>query len=298
MNRRVFLGCCGGALAGLAAAPFAGAAPAPRLALRKALKLSMVEVEGTLLDRFRLAKAVGFEGIELESPNELPMAEVLAARDATGLPIHGVVDSLHWKKTLGDPDAAVRAEGLEALRQALSDARQYGATTVLLVPAVVNKQIGYAEAYARSSEAIRTALPYAESKGVRIALENVWNSFLLSPLEFAGYIDQFRNPWIGAYFDVGNIINYGWPEQWIHALGARILKVDIKGYSRRLRDAEGPWAGFKTPIGEDDNDWPAVRAALAAVGYSGWVTAEVPGGGEAALREIAERMDRHVLAAG
>lgn len=289
MDRRDFL-------AGtLAAAAWAALPKPPAYAgsgLKKAVKLGMVEGEGTLLEKFTLLKRLGFDGVEMDSPNGFDLQEVLDARDRSGLPIHGVVDSVHWRKTLGDPDAAVRAEGLEGLRAALRDARAYGASTVLLVPAVVNERIAYDDAYTRSQAEIRKALPLAAELGVRIALENVWNQFLLSPLEFARYIDSFESPWIGAYFDIGNVVNFGWPEQWIRILGPRILKLDVKEFSRKKRNDEGLWAGFRVELGEGDVDWPAVRAALAEIGYRGWATAEIPGGPEPRLRDIAERMNR------
>lgn len=263
--------------------------PPPRF--QKAVKLGMVEDEGSLVEKFQLLKRLGFDGVEMDSPNAYDRAEVLAARDAAALPIHGVVDALHWSKPLSDADPAVRDEGVAALRTALEDAHAYGATTVLLVPAVVNREVSYADAWTRSQAAVRTVLPLAERLGVRIAIENVWNGFLLSPLEFARYLDAFESPLVGAYFDVGNVVNFGWPTHWIEALGPRILKLDVKEYSRAKRDVEGPYAGFRVPIGEGDCDWPAVRAALAAVGYSGWATAEVPGGDAAYLADVARRMD-------
>ncbi|MEM7205712.1 MAG: sugar phosphate isomerase/epimerase family protein [Planctomycetota bacterium] len=277
------------AAAGLAAVPLLGtgvaaAAGAPRRRLKKAVKLGMVKVEGSLLDKLKLVKALGYDGVEPGSPNGLDTAELLAARDATGLEIHGVVDSVHWRKPFSHPDEAVRAEGVAALRQAIQDAKDYGASTVLVVPAVVNKTIGYDEAWERSIVEIRKALPDAERAGVKLAFENVWNGFLLSPLEFASYVDAFESPWVGAYFDIGNVIKFGWPEQWIRILGKRILKLDVKGYSHK--------ESFKAAIDEGDCDWAAVREALAAIDYSGWATAEVGGGGEERLRDIAARMDR------
>ena len=291
MDRREFIRMVGAGVAAAHVAPLARARGRDE-PFKKAVKLGMVEVEGSLLDKFRLLKRLGFDGVELSSPNEFDTAEVVQARDEAGLPVHGVVDSVHWRKTLSDPDPEVRAEGRAGLETALRDAQAYGASTVLLVPAVVTKEVAYDEAYRRSREEIAAVLPLAREVGVRIALENVWNHFLLSPLEFAQYIDGFDSPWIGAYFDVGNVVNYGWPEHWIRILGARILKLDVKEYSREKRDAEGPYAGFRVPLGEGDCDWPAVRAALADVGYEGWATAEIPGGDEERLREIAQRMDR------
>jgi len=259
--------------------------------IRKALKFSMVEGDGTILEKFALLKELGFDGVELDSPNQLDQRVVLQARDETGLEIPGVIDSVHWNKPLSDPDPAIRAEGLEGLKVALRDARAYGADTVLLVPAVVDKRTSYDDAYVRSQAEIRRVLPLAEELGVKIAVENVWNHFLLSPLEMARYLDEFESPWIGAYFDVGNVVTYGWPEQWIRILGKRILKLDIKEFSRKKRDEEGLWAGFDVAIGEGDCDWPAVMEALLEIGYSGWGSAEVTGGGPQRLREISERMD-------
>ena len=275
-----------------------GPEPAPVVAasaqgsIKKAVKFGMIEEDISILEKFKLLQSLGFDGVEMDSPSDLDRDEVIAARDETGLPIHGVVDSVHWRKTLSDPDPAVRAEGLDGLKTALDDAHAYGATTALLVPAVVNKDVSYADAYQRSQAEIRKVLPMAQELGVKIAIENVWNMFLLSPLECARYIDEFKSEWIGWYFDVGNIVNYGWPEHWIHTLGSRILKLDIKEYSREKRDNEGPYAGFRVPLGEGDCDWPAVTQALAEIGYEGWATAEIPGGDTARLRDIAARMDR------
>lgn len=295
MDRRIFLRTASAGLAGAALAPHLmharPAASIKAVSIKKAVKLGMVDEPISLVEKFNLLKELGFDGVELSSPNDFDTAEVVAARDESGLPIHGVVDSVHWQKTLGDPDPAVRAEGLEGLQTALQDAHDYGASTVLLVPAVVNAEISYADAYSRSQAEVRKALPMAEDLGVKIAFENVWNKFLLSPLEFARYIDEFESEMVGAYFDVGNIVTYGWPEHWIRTLGDRILKLDIKEYSREKRDEEGPYAGFRVEIGEGDCNWPVVMEALDEIGYSGWATAEVPGGDTERLRDIARRMD-------
>ena len=155
---------------------------------------------------------------------------------------------------------------------------------MLLVPAVVTKTVSYRDAYARSQANIRKILPDAERAGIKIAIEEVWNKFLLSPTEFARYIDEFESPWVGAYFDVGNVVEYGFPQDWIHELGKRILKVHIKEYAKEKR--------FGYPLGEGEIDWPAVRRALLDVGYEGWISAEVPGKGPAELKEIVRRMDQ------
>ena len=300
-TRRDFIRTGSGALAavslgvgvtGSAAMAETEAEPAKKRSIRKAVKLGMVKGDMSLMEKFKLVKEIGFDGIEPDSPNKLDPDEMLAARDATGLVIHGVVDSVHWRDTLSHPDPEVRARGLKGLETALRDAKLYGATTVLLVPAVVNKTVSYADAYERSQAEIRKALPLAEELGVKIAIENVWNSFLLSPLEAARYVDELESPNIGWYFDVGNIVNYGWPEQWVRTLGKRILKLDIKEFSRSKRDKEGLWKGFQVKLLEGDCDWPAVMAALDEIEYDGWATAEVGGGDAARLAEIAQRMDR------
>lgn len=263
--------------------------------ISKALKIGMIGEGETLAEKFQIARDCGFDGVELDSPNELDPFEVLGAKEASGIEIPGVVDSWHWKHTLGDPDPAVREKGRTGLERALRDAETYGASTVLLVPAVVNQRIGYDEAWDRSRAEIAKVLPLATELGVSIAFENVWNSFLLSPLEAARYVDSFESDRVGWYFDVGNIVNYGWPEQWVKILGQRILKLDVKEYSRKRRNDEGLWKGFGVEIGEGDCNWPAVMAALDAIGWEGWAAAEVSGGDRTRLTDIAQRMDRVLL---
>ena len=264
--------------------------------IKKALKIGMIAVDGDLTDKFELARDLGFDGVEMDSPNELSLDDVLAVKEASGLEIPGVVDSAHWRDTLGDPDPEVRARGVAGLETALRDAEAYGATTVLLVPAVVNKKISYLDAYERSQAEIRKVLPLAEELGISIAFENVWNQFLLSPLEAARYVDEFESERVGWFMDIGNIVNYGWPEQWVRILGDRILKLDFKEFSRTKRDQEGLWKGF-CALGEGECDWPDVMRALDEIGYEGWASAEVRGGDRERLLEISEWMDA-ILASG
>ncbi|MSR57291.1 MAG: sugar phosphate isomerase/epimerase [Planctomycetaceae bacterium] len=291
-DRRDFLKSTGAvAAATLAGAAFpALAAPQPEKKFKKALKFSMVDVKGPLVETFKMLKEIGYDGIDMDRPAD--HAEVRQAKAESGLIVHGVVDYVHWKQPLSHGDPAVRAAGLEGLKTALRDSKAYGGTTVLLVVGVVNKEISYADAYKRTQDEIRKALPLAEELQIKIAFENVWNMFLLSPLEFARYIDEFESPWVGAYFDIGNVVNYGWPEQWIRTLGKRIVKLDVKEYSRKLRDEKGPGAGFAAELGEGDCDWPAVLKALDEIGYTGWGTAEVRGGDRTRLQEVSQRMDR------
>ena len=266
LDRRRFLASAAMACAAPALVPSRGEAAGPAR-WRPAYMLGTSK--GDILPDFKALKEAGFEGVELLSPNELDRAEVLRARDETGIVIHGVSGSRHWRDTLSDPDPAVVERGLAAIRQEIDDCKAYGGTTVLVVPAVVTPQVSYGEAWERSQKAIRTLIPLAEQAGVKLAIEEVWNRFLLSPLEFARYIDEFRSPAVGAYFDVGNVVEFGYPQEWIRTLGKRILKIHIKEYAKPKR--------FDYLLGEGKEiDWPAVRQALIDVGYDGWITAEVP----------------------
>lgn len=296
MKRKEFLKITAGVTAGSFVSPglFAGNFDKKnKLGIKKSLKFGMVKEDLSVMDKFKLLKDLGFHGVELDSPNDLDKKEILAARDKTGLEIPGTINSFHWKSPISDPDPKVRAKCVESMKVALRDTKEYGGTTVLLVAGVVNDKVSYDEAYKRSQEEIRKMLPVAEETGVKIAIENVWNNFLISPMEAARYIDEFESDMIGWYFDVGNIIRYGWPEQWIKILGDRVLKVDIKEYSRKKQQEEGIWKGFDVKLNDGDCNWPVVMDALEEINYSGgWGSAEVPGGDRKRLQDISERMDK------
>lgn len=267
MDRRRFLATAALACAGpTLASTTRAAAPAPG---RWRFAYMLGTSKSPILPDFQKLKEAGFEGVELLSPTELDRAEVLAARDATGIVIHGVSGTRHWQDTLSDPDPAVIERGLAAIRQEIDDCKAYGGTTVLVVPAVVTPKVSYSDAWDRSQKAIRTLIPIAERAGIKLAIEEVWNKFLLSPLEFARYIDDFQSPAVGAYFDVGNVVEFGYPQEWIRTLGKRILKIHIKEYAKPKR--------FDYLLGDGKEiNWPEVRQALLDVGYEGWITAEVP----------------------
>jgi hexulose-6-phosphate isomerase len=284
LNRREFLRTTGTALAATSlGASSLSVAAAEKRKLKKAIMIGTVGIKAPVLELFQAIKAAGFDGVEANS--HMKQDEVLKARDETGLEIPSVCCSTHWDKPVSDPDAAVRAAGLEGLKQSLRDAKRYGASSVLFVPAVVKKEVSYADAYRRSQEEIRKALPLAEELGVRIAIENVWNQFLLSPLEAARYVDEFNSPWVGWHFDVGNILKFGFPEQWIRILNKRILKIHLKEYSAKR--------GFDVEFLKGDDDWPAVMKALDEIGYTGWAIAE-QGGADSldGLKKLAGEIDR------
>lgn len=300
-NRRQFLHRVGGAMAIGAASPIVAAAlgetaetaatpaaPAAKLQLYKAVKWGMIEGAPTVLDRFRICQDVGFDGMELISPADFSAKEVREASEATGLPVHGLVDMKHWDVRLSSPDAKVRDEGVAILRQAILDCHAFGGFSVLLVPGRVSgPDETHDHVWNRSIAGIRQVLPLASKLGVRVLIENVWNGFCETPEQYRDYIDAIGSPWVGAYFDIGNVVKFSPSQQWIETLGSRIVKLDVKDWSTKQ--------GFDAKIGEGDVDWPAVRQALNKIGYSGWCTAEVAGGDRQWLAEVAQRMNNVLL---
>ena len=154
---------------------------------------------------------------------------------------------------------------------------------------MVNAHTSYREAWTRSQKQIHKLIPLAEQLKVVIAIEEVWNKFLLSPIEMATYIDEFHSPWVKAWFDVGNVLLYGYPQDWIRTLGTRIVKVHLKDFKRM--DDKYAWVN----LGDGDTDWSEVRKAFAEIGFSGSATVELDGGDEAYLRDVSRRVDRLVL---
>ncbi len=254
--------------------------------------IGMVAEGDTIKDKFAMLREAGFEGVEMDSPTSLKSDDVLKARDATGIKIHGVVDSVHWKYHLNNPDAAVRAEGQKGLQQAIRDAAAWGASSVLLVPAVVNRDMPYDAAYTLAGRDPQGPAAGRGTQGPHRRRERLEQ--LSSALEAARYVDDFKSPWV-CCTDLGNIIHYAWPEQWARILGPRVHKLHIKEFSRKKSNDEGLWKGFDVELGEGDNGWPAIMRALDDIGYSTgdhWATAEVGGGGLARLKDVSAKMDK------
>ncbi|HXK03918.1 MAG TPA: sugar phosphate isomerase/epimerase family protein [Verrucomicrobiae bacterium] len=278
MRRRTFLAA--------AAAPWI-AAGSTRLPIRKAVEFSMLPTTLPVADRFQLARDCGFEAIECPTtPDPSKAEEMLAASKAAKVPIHSVMNAEHWRSPLSSADAAVVEKSLDGMRTSLRNAKLWGADTVLLVPAVVNPETSYAQAWERSQREIRKLIPLAAELQVIIGIEEVWNKFLLSPLEFARYVDEFNSPWIRAYFDIGNVAIQAYPQDWIRTLGKRIVKLHVKDFAFRKRVAEF------TPLLDGEIDWKAVHAALAEIGYQGTATVELPGGDAAYLKEVNSRFEK------
>ncbi len=250
-----------------------------------AVKWDMIEIPGSVTEKFQLCKDLGYSGMELVSPlNGFSLDEVIAARQSTGMPVHGVVDMKHWDARLSAADAETRAQAVGYLRQALKDCHAMGGFSVLLVPGKVNgEHETHDDVWTRSIVGIREVLDTASYLGVRVLIENVWNGFCETPEKFRDYIDEIDSPWVAAYFDVGNVRKFGPSEDWIRTLGKRIVKLDIKDWSAK--------DGF-CKIGDGDVNWSEVRHALDEIQFAGWCTAEVPGGGRDELHDIHERMTK------
>ena len=262
------------------------AATAEAAAERKLLKgviINMLPKNLSDKERFQVAKRCGFEGIEATPLRDLNKAREQAklARGA-GVPIHSVL--FGWWPPFTDTTPSVVQKNLDAMSHALRCAQAMGASAVLLVPTRVTENFRYADAYKRSQDYIRKLIPVAKETGVVIAIENVWNKFLLSPLEFARYIDECESRWVRAYFDVGNVIIYGFSQDWIRTLGKRIVKIHLKDFKRQGYQ----WKNLL----EGDVNWPEVRKALDEINYRGYLTAELGAGTEEKLTDIAQRMDR------
>jgi hexulose-6-phosphate isomerase len=291
MLRRSFLKLAATTAATAALLPRAQAA-APKRKLRKAIMYSTIGMKGSVLEQFRAMKEAGFEGVEpLGGMNR---DEVLAAFKATGLEAASVCCHTHWEKPLSAPDEATRKLGLDGLLHSLRDAQAYGATCVLLVPGVARDGVTYQECFERSIIEIRKAIPVARETGVKIALENVGNNFIMSPEQAVEYLDAVHSEWVGWYFDIGNAGRVGPAERWIQVLGKRIFRIHIKDY--RAKPADPAARGNARPkLLEGDTNWPAVMQALDEAGYTGWATSEQPGNQAADVetaRDLAQRMDR------
>jgi hexulose-6-phosphate isomerase len=237
-------------------------------------------------EAMKLAKDAGFEGIELAlgADGEISMTSsdeellsIKAYAEELGIKIPSLSSGLCWANSLTANDPEERQRAFDMVVRQLYCAKMIGAETILVIPGSVSVEfvpewgvVDYDVVWDRALEQVKKLAPIAEEMGVQIGLENVWNKFLLSPLEMRNFIDAVGSKWVGAYFDTGNVVYSGYPEQWIKILGKRIFKVHFKDYRREA----GALYGFVDLLAGDVN-YPAVTEALASVGYDGWVTAEM-----------------------
>jgi L-ribulose-5-phosphate 3-epimerase len=268
------------------------ASAAERLPIHKAVLFSMLPTSLSIADRFQLARDTGFEQIECGTTDDEHIAEeMLAASKKANLRIHSVMNRDHWRYPLSSPDPDVVAKSVQGLKTSFRNASLWGADTVLLVPAVVNAETSYQDAWDRSQAQIRRMIPLAEELKVIIAVEEVWNKFLLSPLEFTRYVDQFQSPWVRAYFDVGNVVISGYPQDWIRTLGKRIVKLHLKDFTFRQDPTLKKRVADFVQLREGEIDWKEVYRALGDIGYNGSATVELAAGDKSYLEEVSRRVD-------
>ncbi len=280
-------------LSAAAANPMVPAAP-ERGKIKKAVQIYMLPKTMSYADRFKLARDVGFEGVEGQTEEDPKVAdEIKKASEGAGIPIHSVMNMAHWKYPLSSSDPAIVKKSLDGMATSLHNAKLWGAETVLLVPGVLDADTRYQDAWTRSQVNIRKLISLAEELKVIIAIEEVWNKFLLSPLEMAKYVDEFQSHWVRQYFDVGNVVLYGYPQDWILTQGKRIAKVHLKDF--KMDKGWHPVTAQFVNLGDGDIDWAAVRKAFAEIGYTGWATTELEGGDEAYLRDVVKRIDKLIL---
>ena len=286
MQRRAFL-------ATAALSPLAMPA-AQRLPIKKAVLIGMLRPTSlSYKDRFQLAKDCGFEQIECQTVKDPQVAaEIRKASEATGVRIHSVMNMDHWQYPLSSSDPSVVDTSVKGMETSIRNAAEWGAETVLLVPAVVNPQTSYGDAWKRSQERIKKMIPMAEKNKVIIAVEEVWNKFLLSPLEFARYVDDFKSPWVKAYFDVGNVVLYGYPQDWIRTLGKRIVKLHFKDFKFQNDPSIKKRVADFVNLRDGEIDWKAIHAALTEIGYKGTATVELSGGEADYLKDVSRRFDQ------
>ncbi len=242
----------------------------------------------TMEEKLALAQEAGFEAVEFvvpesgdapavdSSPAELAKVKDLAAK--YNLKLSSTLAMAFWQYSLTDDDPAVRAKAVEYAKGCIKVTKAIGAGCVLVVPAVVylphadGKHVSYDAAYQRALDCLKEIAPVAEAEGIDIGVENVWNGFLLSPMEFARFLDEVGSPRVGAYFDVGNIVPLGDGGDWVRILGQRLRRVHVKDFRRSI----GNINGF-VPLLSGDVPWDSVVAELRAIGYEGPLTAEMGG---------------------
>lgn len=251
-----------------------------------AVKWTMIKTEASVLDKFKMTQDAGFDGMSLMGHDWVTAKEVHEAQDKTGLPVHNVNDAYHWKVRLSDPDPAIREQAKQDMQDTIKFANDVGADSILLVVGKVTDPVNenHDQVWKRSTQAISETLPLASRLGVRILLENVGNDFCYEPHLWNKYIDQFESPWVGAFYDIGNHHSRGGAAEWLRAVGHRIVKLDVKGHSTELKK--------NCDIFDGDVPWDHVRKEIDRINFTGWATAEVPGGGADRLADVVKKMNQ------
>ena len=248
------------------------------LELLKSIRIDALQFKGTFLQKFSLVKDLGFDGIELESPLPAPNADeyvkmreqIMAARDETDLTISCVHNRYEWTQPFTDPDPMNRRRARSPFYTAVGDASIYGAGIVRVMPGFVSKEVAYDDAWIWVNEGLEGCVRIAESarSEIKILIENARNSFLLSPMEMARFVDDFDSDLAGVFLDIGNVLPNGWPEHWVRSLGDRIGMIGVSNFSAKKGNEEGLQKGFEVGFQEGDCDWPAVFDELRTIGFS------------------------------
>lgn len=254
--------------------------------MKKSISIWSFPFDWPLERKLALAREAGFAGFEIDLTDSGPVGMTTSAEDlravrraveSAGLQLSGLATGLYWGANAASADAAVRQRAEAILRRQIECAQHLGIDAVLVVPGAVGvdfipgaEVVSYETVYRRANEFIKAALPAAQKAGVTLCIENVWNKFLLSPIEMRWFLDELRHESVGSYFDVGNALLVGYPEDWIATLGKRIRRVHFKDFRRNV----GTIDGFCDLLSGDVN-WPAVMQALRKTGYNGWVAGEM-----------------------
>jgi len=254
--------------------------------MKKSINYWSFEGGKPLAQAFGEAKEKGFEAVEVcmgdagdltPETTEDECKAIKKEAEKAGVEIASVATGLYWQYSLTDDREEVREKARGITRSLLERAAWLGVDAVLVVPGAVDiffkpdaPAVPYDVVWKRSLEALQELAPFAEKAGVAIGVENVWNKFLLSPLEMRSFVDEIKSDYVGVYFDVGNVILFGYPEQWIRILGDRIKRVHIKDFKRSVATAQG-----FCDLLEGDVNWPQVMKALKEIGYDGYITAEM-----------------------
>ncbi len=254
--------------------------------MKKSISIWSFYGDWDLKEKMLLARDAGFDGFEIDLSGDGPLNletsqaeidEIAQLAKEVGITLSGLATGMYWEYNPASSRRETRAQARRILEKQIRSASQLRIDAILVVPGSVGadfipdcEEVPYDAAWKRATAFVGQAIPLAEEMGVTIGIENVWNKFLLSPLEMNRFIDQFDSKSVGAYFDAGNALANGYPEHWIPILGERICRVHVKDYRR----AVGSVNGFVDLLSGDVN-WPAVVQALSAIGYEGWVAAEM-----------------------
>lgn len=250
--------------------------------MKKGINAWAFPADLSLEEIFKAAKQYRFDGLEINmgeasdglsltpESTESDYARILELSRTYNMPIPSVSTGLHWSYPLTSEDEAKREHGKLIVRKMIDAAAYFSADTILVVPGLVTPSVSYKTAYARSKASFLELKEYAQEKKVVIGVENVWNKFLLSPIEMAGFIDSIGSDYVKAYFDAGNVLQFSYPQHWVEVLGSRIAKVHIKDFDTSV----GNMSGFRNLL-QGDMDWNALMSSLEAAGYESYITAEL-----------------------